>query len=301
METAKSNVLTYYSQPGNMTNPHSYTSVIKKLPDDIVSLTRIVQGLVIHPFTAKDFYGFVIPEVRMEEAHIRYADKMLDKIFELNDKRLALQRPPEERLVGVCHHFAKLLITFLRTKGIPARMRYGFGAYFNPGYFEDHSLCECWKPDQERWVFVDPQFDAVWQKNLKIKHDVFDVPSDQFIVPSAAWLACRAGDLDAKKFGIFEGNLRGLWFIGGNIIKDVASLNKKEMLQWDAWEGMPKPNDPMKDKKTLQFFDELAILLSDPEGSFNDIKKAWANKQENIKIPGRVFNSVSSRMEEVHN
>jgi hypothetical protein len=201
--------------------------------------------------------------------------------------------------VGVCNYFAKLLVSFLRVKGIPARMRYGFGAYFNPGYFEDHSLCQYWNADEERWIFVDPQFDQVWQKNLHIRHDVFDEPADQFIVPSAAWLACRSGDLSAKKFGINEGNLRGLWFIADNMIRDVASLNKMEMLQWDFWNGMPKPNEEL-DKEALNFFDELAILLSDPDISFEELKKIYLKNEQNIHVPKKVFNSLTNRLEEIN-
>jgi len=56
-----------------------------------------------------------------------------------------------------------------------------------------------------------------------------------------AWTKCRSGALDALKFGIFQGNLRGWWFIAGNLVKDIASLNKVEMLQWDAWAVMRAP------------------------------------------------------------
>ena len=38
----------------------------------------------------------------------------------------------------------------LRAKGVPARARLGFGSYFNPGYFEEHVLCEYWNAAQER-------------------------------------------------------------------------------------------------------------------------------------------------------
>lgn len=37
MQTIKSDVLTYYSKIGDMTNPDGYTSTIKKLPDHIAS------------------------------------------------------------------------------------------------------------------------------------------------------------------------------------------------------------------------------------------------------------------------
>jgi hypothetical protein len=30
-----------------------------------------------------------------------------------------------------------------------------------------------------------------------------------------------------------KGDLRGLWFIAGNVVREVAALDKMEMLPWD--------------------------------------------------------------------
>jgi hypothetical protein len=61
------------------------------------------------------------------------------------------------------------LIAALRAKGIPARGRCGFGAYFNPPFFEDHWVCEYWDADKERWILVDTQFDEVWREKLNVR------------------------------------------------------------------------------------------------------------------------------------
>jgi Transglutaminase-like superfamily len=237
-------ILTYYAEPGRMTSlGKKYTEMIKALPSDIKKLIRIIQGLAIHEYVASPFYGVDISEERERKAHLRYANQLLDTIFAVNHMPLTAPREPKDRLVGVCHHFAKLLLAFMRVKGIPSRMRYGFGDYFNPGFYEDHSLCEYWSAKEKRWILVDPQFDSVWQKELNITHDVLDVPRDRFLVAGDAWVKCRSGEVEPAAFGIFQGNLRGLWFIAGNIVKDVAALNKMEMLQWDAWTGMPRPNN----------------------------------------------------------
>jgi hypothetical protein len=269
------------------------------LPSDIKELTHIVQGLAIHEFVASPFYGITLPDERREESNIRESSQMLESIFSLDDKPLTTSRPPEKRLVGVCHHFSVLLVALLRAKNIPARVRYGFGAYFNPGFFEDHSLCEYWDNKKERWVLADPQFDKVWQKELHIKHDVFDVPRDHFITASDAWIKCREGKADPSKFGTINGDMHGLWFIAGNLIKDVASLNKMEMLQWDAWSGMPRPNNKMQDKKRLKFFDELADITQDPDTSFEKIQKAYKDKSNPIFVPDRVFNAMKRHLEKI--
>lgn len=286
--------LDFFAAPGRFTKSGNHLISIKNLPDDISILTEIVQGLSIHMFTAKDFYNVNIPENRIEsEAHIRHFDKLIDKILELDNSPLNKTRRSDKKLVGVCHHFAKLLTGILRVKGIPARMRYGFGSYFNAGYFEDHSVCEYWNKKESRWVIVDPQFDKHWVKNLNIKHNVLDVPADKFFKPAESWILCRQGELHPQAFGIFQPEMRGLWFIAGNLVKDVASMQKNELLQWDAWSGMPRPNNSMTNKKTLKFFDELAALMTEPDKNSSEISSLY----ESIKVPDRVFNAMHRQLE----
>jgi hypothetical protein len=152
---------------------------------------------------------------RLAESHIRPVKTMLDMLMNRENKSLTETRKPEKRLVDVCHHFAKLLSAMLRVKGIPARMRYGFGNYFTPGRYEDHSLCEYWHVKEKRWALADPQFDDVWRSQLHIRHDAMDFPRGCFVTPAEAWKQCREGRINPEAFGIFE--LRGLWFIAGNL------------------------------------------------------------------------------------
>lgn len=156
------------------------------------------------------FYGFTIPDKRKSETHLRSIERMLDRLLAIDDQPLSVARPVDKRLIGICHHFALLLVAILRAKGIPARYRCGFGSYFNPPYFEEHVVCEYWNALQARWVIVDPQFDKVWREKLEIDHDILDVPRDGFIMAGDAWVQCRSGVADPSKFGIFKGDLRGL-------------------------------------------------------------------------------------------
>ena len=109
---------------------------------------RIIQDLAIHEFAASSFYGVAISEQRKSESHIRPVEQMLDRI-------LALDEPPADSCPG--HHGAEqhvdlpdlrgvLFLAMLRAKRIPARGRVGFGAYFNPGIFEDHVVRRILEP-----------------------------------------------------------------------------------------------------------------------------------------------------------
>jgi hypothetical protein len=227
----------------------------------------------------------------------RPVEQMLDRILALDAAPLTVSRPPERRLVGVCRHFMVLLLAMLRAKRIPARGRCGFGGYFNPGFFEDHVVCEYWNGSEKRWMLVDPQFDDVWRARLGIEYDVLDVPRDRFLIASDAWTECRTRAADPAKFGIVNGNLRGLWFIAANLIHDVAALNKMELLRWDAWGGMPPPGEALSEDQ-LTFFDRLAALTREPDQSFDELRRLYES-DDRVRVPATVFNALRNRPEQI--
>lgn len=288
------NILDFYKRPATMTSAGEYGAMLEQLPNDVGVLTDIVQGLLIHEYMASA-YGVQVPDERKSESHLRPTVQMLEKLFEQNDKPLAEARLPEERLVGICRHFAVLFVALLRAKDIPARARCGYGTYFNPGFFENHWVCEYWNERETRWVIVDAQFDQIWQEKLKIDHNAMDLPRDRFIIAGEAWTKCRTGEFDASRFGIFKGDLRGLWFVAGDIVRDVAALNKLEMLAWDVWGAMPKPNETLTDD-LLAFFDRLAALTRNSDDSFDELRQIYES-DERLRVPKTVFNSLLSRPE----
>jgi hypothetical protein len=289
-------VLDFYAHSGAMTGVGRHAPALAMLPSDLGALAEIIQGLAIHQYMA-DAYGFNAPEERKAEAHIRHAEKILDRIVALDDRPLSAARPPEKRVVGVCHHFALLMTAALRAKGIPARYRCGFGAFFNAPKFEDHVLCEYWNAADSRWIQVDPQLDAVWRGALKFKFDPLDVPRDQFLQSADAWTRCRAGKADPTRFGIFVGDLRGSWFIAASLIRDIAALNKMEMLPWDCWGIMPHPGQEL-DAGQLALFDRLAALAADPDASHHELR-ALFDKDERVRLPKTVFNALLNRPESI--
>ncbi len=195
-------ILAFYAEPSALTSSGRHASAFASLPDDPVALARIVQGLVLHKYMAHA-YGVEVPPSRESESHTRRVESMLDQILALDGRPLPALRAPDKRLFGVCGHFTSMLVAMLRAKGFAARERAGFGAYFNAPYFEEHVLCEYWNADDNRWVLLDTQFDEVWRKQLKVEHDVFDVPRDRFLTASDAWRLCRSGQSDPNLFGIF--------------------------------------------------------------------------------------------------
>jgi Transglutaminase-like superfamily len=290
-----SDILAFYASHGPMTDPGEANALIEKLPNDAAALTGVIQGLGIYDVVARDFYGFEPPADRLAEIHLRSIADRLARIMELDDQPLPVAREPERRAVQRCNAFALMLVTMLRAKGVPARSRCGFAAYFNPPNFEDHWVCEYWDARDSRWRLMDPQIDDVWRARLKIRVDTLDLPQGQFLTASEAWRRCRSGEADAQRFGISFAGLRGLWFVAGNVVRDMAALNKMEMLPWDVWGAQPGPAETFD----LALFDELAALTREPDHTFAELRRRY-DEDGRLRVPPTVFNALNRRPEAIN-
>ena len=226
--------LSFYTSHGSITDPGDYSPLLDAVPDHMASICRAVQGLVLHPFWAP-LYGEKVSKEREQEVQLRHVSNMLVRIQEIDDSPLTVERPLEKRLIGNCRDFTVLTCSVLRHKGVPARARCGFGAYFMHGRYEDHWVVEYWDTAERRWQMVDAQLDEFQQKTLKLPFDPLDVPRDQFVVAGTAWQMCRAGDVDPEQFGLSAIGEHGMWWVRQNLVRDIAALNKTELLPWDSW------------------------------------------------------------------
>ncbi len=249
--------LTYFSQQGPISDPGASASQFDNLSTSIFDLVKLVQGVTIHVFWTER-YGFKAPPERMDELQLRSMERRLMRTMELDPRPLNEPRLFDKKLLGNCRDHSLLLVSLLRHQGIPARARCGFGAYFMPDHLEDHWVAEYWNQEQNRWVMVDAQLDALQCEVLKINFDTLDVPRDQFIVGGKAWQMCRSGEQDPAKFGIFDMN--GLGFVRGNLVRDVASLNKMELLPWDCWGVIL--NEQIDNPDDLIALDHIAALTA---------------------------------------
>ncbi len=285
--------LSYYSQPGPMTDPGACSSLLDNLPADISSLVRIVQGLTVHVFWAKA-YGLELTPERRGEVTLRSLERRLARTLELDDRPLLEPRPAEKRLVGNCRDFSLLFVSLLRYQGIPARARCGFGAYFMPNHFEDHWVGEYWNTGERRWILVDAQLDELQCKALKIPFDPLDVPRDQFIVGGRAWQMCRSEGYDAETFGIFD--MHGLGFVRGDFVRDVASLNKVELLPWDCWGIIENPS--IDDPADLAFLDKLADFTCGDVPDLETVRSLYQSDPR-LRVEGSIHSYEDSGMKTV--
>ena len=289
----RSEVLTFYRQPGAMSDAGAYTALFDTLPDDVPSIAKALAGLLLHQHIGPA-YGEPISTERLGEAQLRSVDKIFGRILDHDKSGLTKQRQLAKRTIGVCRHYTLLLVAMLRAKGYAARSRCGFGAYFEKGKFLDHWVGEYWNEAQKRWVMVDAQMDNIQRNLFRIDFDPLDVPRDRFLIAGDAWQLCREGKADPVVFGIMDMN--GWWFIAGNVVRDVAALNKMEMLPWDVWGEMPQVGSELNTAQ-MKRFDELAALTRDPDENFGRLMAEY--KSDALKVPPVVFNAVMQRSETV--
>ena len=263
--------LRFFATHGPITRPGNLASLFDDLPGDVASLARVVQGLVLHIFWAERYGVSHAPE-RKTEVQLRYVERQLKRIRELDPRPLAETRTPEARLVGNCRDFSVLLTAMLRHKGIPARARCGFASYFEPDFGVDHWVCEYWNDTEGRWILVDAQLDAFQVGALRVGFDPLDVPRTEFLVGGRVWELCRTAQADPEKFGIFD--MKGMWFIRGDFVRDVAALNKVELLPWDAWGAMNR-RDVDLTEADLAELDRLAALTAGDVPELAEVRRSY--------------------------
>ena len=117
---------------------------------------------------------------------------------------------------------------------LPRGARRGFATYFDPGKHLDHWVVEYWHATEARWVRVDSEM-----LGFPFARNPEDLEPGEFLTGGEAWQLCRTTDVDPASFGVQGApDAWGIAEIRGNAIRDLAALNKIEMLPWDEWGRM---------------------------------------------------------------
>ncbi|HET8929330.1 MAG TPA: transglutaminase-like domain-containing protein [Acidimicrobiales bacterium] len=285
--------LDYYAAPGGFTSLREFaTSAV-----DVSGVVEVVQGLLVYDLVAQGLYGVDLTPAQGATIHERDAAAIVDAAVAVDDRRLDEARPPAARVAGRCHTFAKLTVAFLRSAGVPARARCGFGTTFVPGRLEDHWIAEYWNTERRRWCQVDAQLDATWRRMIGFDADPLDLPDGVFVSAGHAWQAWRQGELDAGHCGLTAIDEHGAHWIAGNLRLDLAALNKVEMLPWDVWGLVWEPGTE-PDDAALRACDEVAALTVDPDSALDEVRQRY-ERDPDFHMDGTVFNVERGAFESV--
>ncbi|HBH02994.1 MAG: hypothetical protein A2W08_14125 [Candidatus Rokubacteria bacterium RBG_16_73_20] len=222
----------YYAFQSRWSEPAEFAPLLAPLSAGAPAVVEAVAGLVLHPVLVAR-RGVTPHAGSGDDAESRTVRELLRRVLARDGRPLAAARAPERRFIGTCRDYALLVCSVLRHQGIPARLRVGFADYFVPGFHEDHWLCEY--RDGAGWRLADGELDAATRREYGVAFEAWDVPRDRFLTAGQAWRAVRRGALAPERFGVSFIGLSGAWFVGGSVLRDLAALNKQELLPWDYW------------------------------------------------------------------
>ena len=118
--------------------------------------------------------------------------------------------------------------------------------------------------------------------------DPADVPRDAFLVAGAAWGRARRGTIDPDTCGVSAIGITGARFLASSVVRDLAALNKREMLAWDVW-GLPRglaPGAPIPER-TAARLDAVPALTAAPDADWPALRKLY--DEEDMRVPPMVL------------
>jgi hypothetical protein len=219
---------------------------------DPLDICGAVHALFLHP---DEQSGKALPAERQVEKNVRPAGELARMLLALDPAPLTVPREPAERLVGTCRHFAVMACALLRDGGVPARVRCGFGKYFEAGLGLDHWVTEYF--DGGRWVRIDTE---IFGQSRGV--DPRDLRPGEFLTGGEAWSAYRRGEVDGAKFGVLGTENFGPSEIRGNAVRDLAALNNVETLPWDEWGRMDEAYQGKTGPEYDALLDEVALVCA---------------------------------------
>ena len=199
---------------------------------DPAAIRKLVATSLLHPAWARS-YGHRIPTDRADEQQLRHASEIADVLWRNNGAPLTSSRDLGDRAIGTCRNFTVFNVAVLRQLGFPSRARCGHASYFEKGKWVDHWIVERWSSDQNRWVRSDPQLDERQLAAIGANWSPDDLPEGAFLSGGECWAGIRDQTIDPAVCGIFD--MWGAWFVRSNVVRDLAALNKIELLPWDVW------------------------------------------------------------------
>ena len=252
---SEADVLNFYCQYSEFTDPGKYTYLYKNLPDSLLDLCNLIKAQFIHPFAELPRYSDQIPKERWNEFS-RYptVKSILEGLLSRDPRGLVFDRKPEDRLVLICQQNSILLASILKYRGIPARVRYGHAMYIIPDFHASHAICEVWNEKEKRWMLVDPTTSMI------------DFSREKFDFSNEAWLQMQKGEIDPDLFGL-PPRYSGPLSITGKVFHDLASLLGTEYPAFTypaVLEAAFKKNNQV-DAEHIKTLHVICVLMKSPD------------------------------------
>jgi hypothetical protein len=103
--------------------------------------------------------------------------------------------------------------------------------------------------------------------------------------------------IEPDRFGLSHvPGVRGMWFIAGNLLRDLASLNRIEMLTWDIRGLMPGEHDQLSGHDE-ELLDRVAALTLAGDSAFSEARAIC--QDDRLRVPASVFNGLRNASETI--
>ncbi|MDQ3705807.1 MAG: transglutaminase-like domain-containing protein [Chloroflexota bacterium] len=284
----------FYSRQSDLTDPGKQAHMYEDLPLTMSGMARMVQGLIVQLKLSKA-YGTAPERELLQEAGTRRVERMLERIQARSQGSLTGSHSPERSLMGSSRDYAVLLTSMLRHRGIPARARCGFARYMGPDMHYGRWVCEYWQEREMRWVIVDAgMLDEAARSPHLGRFDPLDVPHTRFVAAGKAWQMCRIWRADPRRFGQDRGS-RGLGYVASQLVRDLACLNKVEMLPDDAW-GLAHTAFDYLWERDLRLLDRVAHVTLAGNEAFPELRALY-ELEVRLRVPAVINSYVNDTLQ----
>lgn len=253
-------------------NPGRHAALIDAVPTDLSELSAVARNLIVHYKSST----ITLPASTRDDIHLRWLSAILDTDQERHPVPLAEPREAATRVQGCCRDQSLFSVGVLRQHGIAARIRVGFASYFVPNFHVGHVVVET--SQGGRWLRFDPEIEAPTAA-LDSPRDIPAGPDAPFRTAAEVWQGYRADRIDSDRCAADPGSeFGGPWFIQNCVLMELAHRYGDELLRWDGWGAMRRPDtsDPAADALA----DEVSALLiaadNGDDGAETDLAERYA-------------------------
>lgn len=300
----KKNLL-YYLNNSTFTDISMYSNLINDLPNDIESLCCLIRFQLIHPeFYLTDirnnpnnFLGdttkIPINRLNNEEELFPTANSMFLELLRRNPD-FSDCRDAKDKLNVTCRGHNLMLLSILKQKGIPCRLRCGFAKYLKDPYvWEDQYNVEYFDFKNMKWIYVDANSTG---NDGILKKSYLNVPKDLYLTPAEAWIMYRNNRTPQNvKFKNAGGwfNDKAIWV---GMLYDLNCLMQNEIpFNFGLKFMYTFSNNKMVlrdlNDEDIKEMDIISNLLIDVDKNFSEIKKIYDdNPKYSILLGTTVWN-----------
>jgi hypothetical protein len=77
--------------------------------------------------------------------------------------------------------------------------------------------------------------------------------------------------------------MHGLWYVQGQLVRDLGAMNRMELLCWDCWGLGDKGPDDDVSAEELALLDRVAVLTQAGNDAFGELRAIY--KDERLRVP----------------